>query len=304
MKISDILSPVRQEEFFENYWGKKPLHIPGNVDKFLCLPNVAELPGILAGKIDGSVWHDTHNLKGQAYKHNPDGSVDKFMDVPIGMYTQMFNSGYGLCFNDVSFAISELDEILTEFSDGAEPLGQDSVTCYLTPPDSRGVLHFDNQHVFFVQRVGAKNWRISNQPGISNPFENLIYPSCDKDYFNYMAEKGYNIKLPSECGYRDLTLQQGDVLYMPPGYYHVGNTGDGLSFHYTITIEPISFHSKIYALMHEKARKNSIVINKDLRFATQVEAEEILENSRKIFLEILDEKLLRELMKSIRLNRE
>jgi ribosomal protein L16 Arg81 hydroxylase len=299
MDIGDLLNPISRKDFFENVWGQAPLHITGHLDKFDYLPNISELPGILSGKIEDDSWQGTHNLVGQAYKQNIDGSIDKFMDVPIGMYTQMFNSGYGLCFNDVSFAIPELQKILAEFLGNSNTVNQDSVTCYLTPPASRGVLHFDNQHVFFVQRSGTKNWRVSNEPGIKSPFENLIYPSIDSNYFDYLKGKGYQIKLPAECGHTDLTLRQGDVLYLPPGHYHLGNTVDNLSFHYTITIEPVSFHSKIYALMHEKSRRFSSVINKDLRFSDKDEVANTLKSSCDIFRELFDEDLLKELIRSM-----
>ena len=298
MKIGELLGADIEEVFFDDFWSKKPIHIKGSPEKFEFLPDMDQLPRILSGCFDGAEWINTHNLKAQAYKYNQDGSIDKFVDVPAEMYVQMFNSGYGLCFNDVSFAVPDFEEVLTEFSDGFDASIPDSVTCYLTPPNSRGVLHFDNQHVFFVQRSGRKKWRISNEPAIENPFENLVYPNCDLEFFNYMDSKGYKIRPPVDCGYTDLVLEKGDVLYMPPGFYHVGNTEEDLSFHFTITIEPLSAQSKIYSYLYEKARSNSSVVNKDLRFLPRQEALKVLAESQQFYSGLLSEFVLSDLFYS------
>src|SRR3954464_9516353 len=48
--FSDIISPMTSEEFFLDYHGKKPVHIPGSPDKLASLIDRETLSGLLAQK--------------------------------------------------------------------------------------------------------------------------------------------------------------------------------------------------------------------------------------------------------------
>ncbi len=287
MKLDDIFHPVTKAEFFNKYWNKKPAVIKGSDQKFVDLPPSSDLPTMCVGKLDENYWQQTSNLSAQASTINKDGKIVQLNNVPISMYAQLYNSGYSICFSDVSYSNHKLKELVEDASDLSQFRSNIVITCYITPPNSNGILHYDHQHVFFLQREGVKYWRISETPAVRNPFENFLYPNADQEYFDEMKNKGYEISIPSDCGFQDIKLETGDLLYMPPGYYHIQQTKEHKSFHYTLTFDTVSFWSLFMSSLHLKFLKNCSEFNDDIR---------ILENeNRKQFLEKQLEKLKKEI---------
>ena len=281
MKFSNVLSPISDHDFFDKYWNKKPLLMKGFEEKFKELPSSQKLPSMCIGKLNDNYWEQSNNLSAQITSANSNGQLIHLNNVPISMYAQLYNTGHSLCFNDVSSANKKLKELAEDVSNVCEFNNNAIITCYLSPPNTTGVLHYDCQHTFFIQSEGVKYWRISDKPAIKNPHENFLYHNADQEYFNDMKDKGYEILLPSDCGYRDIILNKGDFLYLPPGYYHSAQTKKEKSFHYTLTLETISFWNFIMSSLHLGFLKNCSEFNEDIRslpdsdrnkhFSTQLE---------------------------------
>lgn len=276
MKLDDIFKPVDKIEFFKKYWNKEPTVIKGDDQKFIDLPPSSDLPAMCAGKLDDSYWYQTQNLSAHASTVNKDGKLVQLNNVPISMYAQLYNSGYSFCFNDVSQADNQLKDLIEDASNLSEFRSNISVTCYIAPPNSNGILHYDHQHVFFLQREGVKYWRISEKPAIRNPFENFLYPNADQEYFDEMNKKGYEISIPANCGFQDIKLEAGDVLYMPPGFYHVQHTREKKSFHYTLTLDTVSFWTLFMSSLQLEFLKNCSSFNDDIRMMKNENRREFL----------------------------
>lgn len=95
---------------------------------------------------------------------------------------------------------------------------------YLTPPRSRGLKpHYDTHDVLVVQVEGTKRWHLWGEdaacpwPQLRNgdPFERGALPDPDV-----------------------VDLLPGDVLYIPRGWIHEAETGDGSSLHITLGFHP------------------------------------------------------------------
>eukprot|EP00746_Dinoflagellata_sp_MGD_P067945 gnl/MRDRNA2_/MRDRNA2_28041_c0_seq1.p1 gnl/MRDRNA2_/MRDRNA2_28041_c0~~gnl/MRDRNA2_/MRDRNA2_28041_c0_seq1.p1 ORF type:complete len:526 (+),score=74.41 gnl/MRDRNA2_/MRDRNA2_28041_c0_seq1:35-1579(+) len=87
---------------------------------------------------------------------------------------------------------------------------------YLTPPFSFSYgLHCDVMDAWMVQLSGSKEWTVCNPRG-------------------YIHDEGFSSKL-TECS--NVTMQGGDILYVPFGTMHQAWTSDQLSSHLTINIE-------------------------------------------------------------------
>lgn len=265
MKFDDIISPESRRDFFSEYWNKKPAVIRGDAQKFDGLPPSSDLPAMCAGTLDQRMWHRTPNLSAEASYAHKDGKIVGLNSVPISMYAQLFNSGYSFCFNDVSHSSESLNGLVKEAATLSEFRSNIVVTCYLTPSRSAGVLHYDHQHVFFLQREGTKYWRISEKAAVKNPYENFLYPNASQTYFDEMEQKGYKISIPAECGFRDIKLEVGDVLYVPPGFYHMHHTKSERSFHYSLTIESVSFWNLFISSLQIEFLKNCSEFNEDIR---------------------------------------
>jgi hypothetical protein len=93
--------------------------------------------------------------------------------------------------------------------------------------DAYTATHFDRNYNFTIQLRGEKTWTV--QPGyqaIAHPSANL---ALDADRVSSMQRQlhGATLHKPKE-GQSIYTLQPGDILYVPPGYWHATNC-DGLS---------------------------------------------------------------------------
>lgn len=268
MKLAGLFDPfdtLAKDKFFKTYWNKAPIKIVGASDKFSALPSRKLLPAMCTGKLEDNFWKQTTNTSANAIIADKNGDIMQLNNVPISMYSQLYNAGYGLCFQDISASDQELQE-LVEDTKTLSPFRSDiSVTCYLTPPNSNGVLHFDHQHIFLMQREGTKFWRISETPAISNPIQNFVYQNPDQAYLDAMRKKGYAISIPSRCGFQDIKLSAGDLLYLPPGYYHLQHTQEDHSFHYTLTLDTVSFWNLFLSSIQLELLKHSSTYNSDIR---------------------------------------
>jgi len=216
-----------------------------------------------------------------------DGEITRFQNLPVRLAPEYYNKGFTICFGDVSDVSPHLEELKSDAESLSDLCSDVLITCYVSPAMSTGVLHFDRQHNFFIQREGVKRWTVSRQPAVSNPIDNLVYPGSSEQFFSVMRERGYNIKLPRECGKETITLHPGDVLYLPPGHYHAPETRDSASLHYTLTLEPVSFWSLINPSLYRALLANSECFNKDLRFLGVEERESHITTQKKLLADFI-----------------
>lgn len=105
------------------------------------------------------------------------------------------------------------------------------VNVYLTPPNERGLkTHYDTHDVFVLQTYGAKRWRIYHSP--------ITLPLLDDRYIADMSADPGEPRL-------EITLNSGDLLYIPRGYLHDAASLDSSSLHLTIGIKPVTWASVI-----------------------------------------------------------
>ena len=81
-----------------------------------------------------------------------------------------------------------------------------------------------------------------------------------------MMAQGYEILLPRDCGRKIYELNPGDVLYVPPGFYHSPETLNETSLHYTLTIEPACFWKDFNKNMFAKLLSSKGNFFADYRF--------------------------------------
>ena len=216
--------------------------------------------------------------------------------MPVHNAGKLFTSGYTLCFGDVSAFTPQLECLK---NDAISYFGGDDkvlITCYLSPPKSSGVLHYDRQHNFFIQSDGVKKWTVSESEAVKSPYDNFVYPGATTEFFNLMKRQGYKIKKPYECGKKRHELQPSEILYVPPGFYHVAETGDKPSLHFTLTVEPLSFWSEINPHIFRTLLSSRQDMNKDIRMLSSVEAKLHIEACIRELKDSLSEDLVNEIL--------
>ncbi|MFS8036746.1 JmjC domain-containing protein [Xanthobacter sp. AM11] len=94
--------------------------------------------------------------------------------------------------------------------------------CYLTPPNSSGMpMHSDPRDTLLLQQHGSKHWQVrslNDGAGLASPVQQTVNPAP----------------------LLDVTLNPGDVLFIPAGCYHQSTTGDAHSMHLTLGLRSLS----------------------------------------------------------------
>ena len=78
-----------------------------------------------------------------------------------------------------------------------------------------------------------------------------------------------NILSPEQTGIREVTLNAGDVLYLPPGVWHEGRTSESHSLHYTLTFTPLGPWQLIVAYLRRSYFANG-AMRRDLRYSAHI----------------------------------
>ncbi|CAH0682959.1 unnamed protein product [Spodoptera exigua] len=243
-----MIAPYDTDEFFNNIWEKKPLHIARGksnyykdilttpaIDDMLRNENIQFTKNIdITSYVDGK--RETHNPDGRAHPHivwdfylngcsvrllNPQTYIPKLHLINATMQ-EFFNSFVG-------------------------------ANAYLTPPDSQGFApHYDDIEAFILQTEGKKHWKIYKPLN-----ENEVLPRVSSKNYD-QEEIGEPIM--------EVTLEAGDMLYFPRGYIHQGVTIDGEhSLHVTISMYQKHSWGDLMELIMPAALQMAISENVDLR---------------------------------------
>lgn len=213
-----MIAPFDPQEFFQQVWEKKPLHISRKkpnyykdlistptIDHMLRNENIQFTKNLdVTSYIDGK--RETHNPEGRAHPHLV---WDYYLN---GCSVRLLNPQTYI--PKLHILNATLQEHFNCF------VGANS---YLTPPDSQGFApHYDDIEAFILQAEGKKLWRVYKPP------KEEVLPRVSSKNFN-QDEIGEPVL--------QVTLEAGDMLYFPRGYIHQGVTIDGEhSLHVTISM--------------------------------------------------------------------
>lgn len=254
-----------------DYWNKQSVLFAGGAPFVRDLPNAEQLVKFFSGGFIDGEWIEPLCIKINASRISDDGSTQQMLSVGIEEARKSYKNGFSLCFGDLSDDIPSLYDLKVTSSDFFDYPDLVSVTGYLSPMSAIGVLHFDRQHNFFIQTEGTKRWFVSERPAIRNPHDNLVYSGTPQSFFDSMRLRGYEILMPRDCGRAVYDLSPGDVLYIPPGFYHSPETTDIASLHYTLTIEPASIWRDFNTRLFDVMLANNGLLLEDYRFMDEAE---------------------------------
>ncbi len=283
MNILNILTKDDFELISKTHWNLTSYHTSMNVKDLDGLPSKRELLSLINGGFQKNDWVPSIPVNINASKIDESQSVSQHYNITPNQLQSYYSQGYSLCFGDMSNAIPQIKSLKTSATELFKYPDLIVITGYLSPPNAIGVLHFDRQHNIFIQKEGVKKWTIALEPAVQSPFDNLVYTGMTESFFNDMSKAGYNIKSPSQCGKQEIILEPGDILYLPPGYYHVPETLDEPSLHYTLTIEPQSFWKEKNSQLFNLLLMNCEALNQDLRFMENPDLEDHLQRCNEIF---------------------
>lgn len=214
-----LIYPLKIDHFFKNNWEETPLHIKRQSAKYYkLLMSTPLLDKILRENyiLFTKNIDITSYSKGKRETHNPPGRA-----VPSVVWDYYLNGCSVRMLNPQTFIpkLHMLNATLQEFFGCF--VGANS---YLTPPNSQGFApHYDDIEAFILQIEGKKRWR-------------LYKPQTDNDYLPRYSSRDFD---QSEIGkpILDTVIQAGDLLYLPRGTIHQGETIDNShSLHITLSV--------------------------------------------------------------------
>jgi ribosomal protein L16 Arg81 hydroxylase len=223
--LAFLLSPMVSGEFFGSYWGRSPLiRHRLTPDYFQGLFTLADFDRALAAAagnprltltIVGAAGTDRGSVEGQANEMAHDLAFKRFLQ------------GDTIRLTGVDGVWPPLGELCLDL--GASLSAEVHANAYLTPAGGQGFsVHFDNYDVLVLQVAGSKEWFVyapERRLPINLEFARVWSPVPESEESLQLLEHA--------------TLEAGDVLYMPRGFYHKALAAKTASLHLTLSINPV-----------------------------------------------------------------
>lgn len=227
--------------FAQEYWEKKALLLQGQPNRLTHLFSLERLRAFLKrspfpAKSHLLAYFDRHwNIApvGQG------GTVPTFA-IPPQDAVSAYEAGATVGVFKLEEGIPELRATCRGLRVGLGLLSEPTAAA-LWSPDQRGFgPHFDCIGTTILQLEGAKKWKYSEIPGVPWPVSNASLRGGVAHYFEIDDRTDAwerEIDPASLQRWTEVTLTPGDVLFLPPGFWHTASA-DGTSL--AITIQTVS----------------------------------------------------------------
>ncbi len=189
------------EEFYKTYWGQKPFVVRGAIDKsvFPSLIDGDTLAGLSLEKDIKSRIIITESEDNKWTCHHGPFDEDKF--------STLGEKNWSLLVQNVDQYHPATTKLLQHFHFSPRWLMDDIMVSYSTVGGSVGP-HTDSYHVFLVQGIGRRKWKISRD---------IVE--------NKESIEGLGLKVMKD-GFEgeEVETSIGDLIYLPPHFAHEGIT--------------------------------------------------------------------------------
>ncbi|XP_075936027.1 ribosomal oxygenase 2 [Anarhichas minor] len=215
--FESLIQPMGTEQFFSEYWEKKPLHLqrsdPDTASYYQSLFQLSDLPSLCSEDLE--YYRDVNVVRcvnGKKKVFNKPGRVKSSVinkNFVQNKATIQFHQPQR--FKDELWRIQEKLECFFGGLVGSN--------VYITPQESQGLPpHYDDIEVFVLQLEGQKRW--------------LLYTPTVPLAAEYSVESEERIGSPTH----DIMLKAGDLLYFPRGTIHQASTPAGVDHSTHVTL--------------------------------------------------------------------
>ena len=211
-----LLDPIGVDEFFEEYYDQKPLHIPGSPEKVAAICSWDDFNDLLHRT---SIWSDRSFklvLDGQrvpaAQFCEPAASRDgtRVMQPASEQVVEYLDQGASIVLD----LVETLTPGLRSASEAIQMATGCRVSCnaYCSQSEHQAFpSHFDTMDVFAIHVEGKKTWRV---------YEGRFEEPMERAGFNHTSfPPDYHDKAKGGLA-MEVELKPGDLLYLPKGVYH------------------------------------------------------------------------------------
>jgi len=226
LSFTDIVGD--EEEFFRTYFNKRVLYRPhgvtGDPRQILSIADMDDIvhqEGVrssLSRMLGNGVPAIGDQITTRLEMRREGTAIDDAVD-PGKIYAH-FRAGKTLIHGGLNLTRPNLRALARSMTDRFA--AKSEVVAFLTPAGQRGGAHSDPTDVYVVQLEGTKRWQIWPTPQVRRAGEDKVFPS-----------------LPDPV--LDLSLQPGDVLYIPHSTPHRAAAEGNVSLHLTVVAGPRSW---------------------------------------------------------------
>jgi hypothetical protein len=280
LTFAELMAPTPVDEFLGDAWGKEFRHISGWKGKFTALLPWSRLNRILRRNrlepprlrlaLDGKIVPPEVFVRYTGNRKGHESPVPRLLPTQL---TEQLYQGAALILD----AVDELHEPLMRLAESLERFFRVHVqmNLYAGWKTSRGFdLHWDDHEVLILQLTGRKHWKVY-RPTRPYPVRKDLAKSPP----------------PDEDPVWDAVLENGDLLYIPRGWWHVAIPLAEPTMHITIGV-PNPTGADLLKWLAEQLLAETVV-RKDLpRFADEAEQQQHLEEIRSALFKRFDRDLL------------
>ena len=277
--LDKLLEPCPRQEFLDSCWGRTFRHVrgqPGRFKELMPWPGLNEI--LRRHRLDYPrlrLMLDGKAVPLSSYIRHTGGAAGRPKIprlIPVG-FTKHLREGATLVLN----AVDELRPSLSTLAETLEHTFREriQINMYAGFRTSRGFdLHWDDHDVFILQVAGRKRWQIY---GATRP--------------NPLAGERELTPRPEHDPLWDETLEDGDLLYIPRGFWHVALPLDEPTLHLTVGVHKRT-GADLLAWLAERLRSREIFRQDLPRFATEEERRAHADKMREELLAEWDERVI------------
>lgn len=225
--LDDLLAPVGIARFFQEHWEKALLWIPRRApDYYADLLTSEDIDRLLqSNRLPSASVKAVKDGKRQAatgsrIEQPASGTSAPFADQ-VRLYAA-FSEGATLVIDGGHHTIPPLNRFCVRLESQLRFPVQANL--YITPPRAQGLQpHFDTHDVMVLQVFGCKDWRLYGRVEQQLPVAQAS--GSEQNHSDPDIEQ-------------QLTLETGDLLYLPRGLVHASGTADSPSVHIALGLKP------------------------------------------------------------------
>ncbi|WP_413205136.1 JmjC domain-containing protein [Rhodospirillum sp. A1_3_36] len=213
LSFADIIAPMDPKEFFGEYFGKKPCHIPGDPAKFEAvmswsnLGDLVNMSGIWSSE-NMRIIRDKDPLPNEAYcTQDKDRRNHPSLTPHPSTVKALLEDGCSMALNRVDTLTPGLRALSNALE--SQLFGRAQINLYYSRKGVQAFAPHDDTHdVHAIHCAGEKDW--------------IVYDFRSDNPINHPNFKGSRQERDRLKGkpLMELTMKPGDYLYLPRGQYH------------------------------------------------------------------------------------
>lgn len=212
--LTTLLGEVGVPRFRDEFFERRPLHVPGQPQRVTGLLSSKEfVDGLRAAVKGGPGMVDL-------VSRDSDGNVCEQRLTDSAQVEEALQFGQTLVGHQFPARQPGVRALIRNLRDQLGLAGNTRVAAFFSRDGHGFGMHFDSMSVFVLQLEGTKIWTVSEEPGLEGPWGRHVLQATVPDDTDNDPALVEEITFPEHLKLRELKLTAGDFLYLPPGIWH------------------------------------------------------------------------------------